>query len=104
GSGIRNISINLVWRKLLRICSEKNVSNRFIVSDVSPDSLKVLKKYKFRYRHLSGFHLAPIMVTPNKTLIFNFKNLSVISITSPTIAEQFRFFFESLWAIAKEGS
>ncbi len=105
GSGVRRTNINIIWKKTSRILNKKKIKARFIVTEISKESKKELQNYvreypNFNHRFLPGFHLAPVIVGEDRTLIINFEHLSVIVIKSKTIAEQFRFFFESLWKIA----
>lgn len=107
GSGKRAVAVNLVWHRVVELLEKKNIPTRFIVTDISKESKKILADFSRKYRsfvcrYMPGFHLAPIVVGGNQTLIINFEELSVIVITSYTVADQFRFFFESLWNIANK--
>lgn len=102
GSGVRKPTINHIWKKTVKKIAEKTIQTRFIVTDVSEESKKSLKEYKktyhgIKYRFMAGFYLAPIILGSNRTLLLNFKDISVIVIKSSTITDQFRFFFNSLW-------
>ncbi|MBD3313387.1 hypothetical protein GF345_03010 [Candidatus Woesearchaeota archaeon] len=106
GSGVRKTAIDLVWKKVVKIMNKNKIRSRFIVTDASDESKKELENYKrqyslFTYRFAPGFHLAPIVIGKNQTIILNFREQSAIVIRSSTIAEQFRFFFESMWKISK---
>jgi len=104
GSGARDEKIRWVWGHIGLILKNRQIENRFLVTDISKESKAQIKKYikKFynmKVKYLPGFHLAPIIITDNQTIILNFEKLSAIVIKSKTIADQFRFFFESLWKI-----
>jgi len=106
GSGIREPRITIVWEQLCNICEKKNIQLRFVVTDTSQKSKKQLKHYQslwkhFHFKFLPGFHLAPIVVSPAQIIIINIAELSAIVIKSSTVANQFKFFFESMWRIAK---
>jgi len=106
GSGKRRESELNVWNRVSTISHRKKLTSRFIVTDKSQKSRKLIEEYvkKFHFlnvRYLSGFHLAPICMTNDRVIIINFKRLSAVVIKSVTITRQFRFFFESLWKIAK---
>jgi sugar-specific transcriptional regulator TrmB len=102
GSGIRKPEINIIWKKAASKLKERGIRSRFLVTDISKKSKSELETYKkispdFNYRFSPGFHLAPIIIGKNQILIINFKQLSAIVIKNKTIANQFKFFFESLW-------
>lgn len=107
GSGAREEKILFVWAKIARITNKKRIKNKFLVTDISKESKKHVKVhinnfYEMEARYLPGFHLAPIVITDNQTIILNFEKLSAIVIKSKTVADQFRFFFDSLWKVAKK--
>ena len=102
GSGKRPEAINLVWSKVINLMNQKKLKTKMIAMDTSKESIKIFKNFKLKFKTLEGFSLAPLMIGGCQVLIFNFKELGVIVIKNKTIAEQFKFFFESLWKIAKK--
>lgn len=100
-SGKRSESVNLIWNKFLITTKDKKIKHKIIVSDLSGESLELLKEFKLSFKSLPGFFMAPLMIGGDSLLIFNFDELSVISIRNKTIVNQFIFFFDSLWKIAR---
>ena len=81
---------------------KKKLKNKIVVTDPSEESIKVFRDFKLEFRTLPGFSMAPLMIGGDIVLIFNFQELSVIMIKNKTVAQQFKFLFDSLWKIAKK--
>ena len=106
GSGARDERIMRIWEQIGRTLKEKRITNKWILTDISKRSKQYERMaserfYDMKTKYLPGFHLAPIIITDAQTIILNFEKISAIVIKSKTIADQFRFLFDSLWGISK---
>lgn len=106
GAGIglteRSKTIELFYLQLEKEFRNKKIKEKFILMEKSERLNKYLKNFKCEFRYLLGFHLAPFGIAGDIVMLHNFKELSVILIRNKTIAEQFRFLFDSLWKLAKK--
>lgn len=102
GVSQRTKGVELFYHKIERLFNEKGIKKKFILSEEPKELESYMKDFKGEFRKLQGFHLAPFGVAGDVVMLHNFKELSVIVIKNKTIAEQFRFLFESLWKIAEK--
>jgi len=94
--------INRIWNKFVKAKEKKGISSRLIFNDIK--SYKGQKpKYKEEGRILKMIsNAAPVSISGNIVMIYNWKELSVIKITNKDIAQSFREFFYNLWDMAKK--
>lgn len=101
GVSERTKGIELFYHKIEKLFNEKRIKKKFILSEEPKEPERYMKDFKGDFRKLQGFHLAPFGVAGEIVMLHNFKELSVIIIKNKTIAEQFKFLFESLWKVAE---
>ncbi|NQU78199.1 hypothetical protein HQ545_00350 [Candidatus Woesearchaeota archaeon] len=99
--GDRPVNVKRVWDKWLKERVRKKIKSKMIVADKAAyDGYKSVSLTDFKMLKLES--TAPITISRDVVLIYDWKELSIIKITNEDIAHSFREFFYSLWNIAEK--
>jgi HTH-type transcriptional regulator, sugar sensing transcriptional regulator len=99
--GDRPKDIVRIWNHWLNARIKKKVPSKMIVANKEGfEAFKHLKLTEFKMLKLEAF--APITISGDTVIIYNWKELSVIKIKNKDIANSFKELFYSLWGIGKK--
>lgn len=99
----KNIKFNNFWKKWHRHRVALKKKAKIIFSDKNTDYWRHFKKQKYtKVREILHFSPGALMIIDNNSFIFSYdKELICIHITSESIANSFKGFFNGLWDFAK---
>lgn len=99
-SGTSSDNILRIWTKFNLVREDKKINLKMIVTTQEIAD----RNRRFSYtqmRFLEHIGTAPISISKDVVIIYNWEDLSIIKITNKNVAQNFREFFYSLWKISK---
>jgi len=101
GVGLKSSEqVGNIWNHFNKELTRKKIPTKMIVTTEYPlEGLKIPKLMQVRI--IPNEATAPMSISSDVVMIYNWKELSVIKITNKDIADSFRKFFYNLWKISK---
>jgi len=94
-------NILIVWDQWLNARVKREIHSKMIVANKEAfHRFKKIKHTDFRLLNLKS--TAPMTISGDVVIIYNWKELSLIKITNKEIAESMREFFYGLWEVGKK--
>jgi len=93
-------NIMIVWDQWLKERTRRKIPSKMIVAN--KEAYERFKRIKFTdFKMLNLKATAPLTISGNIVMIYNWKELSIIKITNKDTADSFREFYGGLWTIAE---